>query len=304
MNEFLDKKILVCNSIKELIQFVEKYKDHKFCLYLAYKEKEDWNKSTSRVYMNQVLPDLIYLPINIEKEDLISIRELLRVAEYNKNIIAINITQPHKSNAVLRDWFKETDVPTNIDILIKDKHGKLIPYDINAPSFVGWFKDEVDLFSNKCVIVFGVGGVGEPIARKIIKEKPLQLILIDLIKKDYLAKELSSFGNVVYSAGLDQIECKENNIIFINCSGKEGGNNFNIEDFLMKYKDMNNIFVDLRPHLKIEIVQTAKKLGWKSYTGHGMNARNDYTLLLKIAELLDVTPMSFSKFKELVAKAS
>ena len=64
---------------------------------------------------------------------------------------------------------------------------------------------------------------------------------------------------------------------------------------------MNEFF---NPHLEIDIVNKAKNLGWKVYTGHGMNARNDYSLLTKISELIGIVPMSFNKFKKLVAKAS
>lgn len=91
---------------------------------------------------------------------------------------------------------------------------------------------------------------------------------------------------------------------FLNCAGKEGVDDSLVVEVLKKYGNQNNIFVDLRPHLDIDIVSHAKELGWTSYTGHGMNARNDYTLLTKIAEIINATPPDFSDFKELVAKAS
>lgn len=49
MHEFADKKISVCNSAQELKEFLNKHAGFKFCLYLGYKDKDGWNKSTSRV---------------------------------------------------------------------------------------------------------------------------------------------------------------------------------------------------------------------------------------------------------------
>ncbi len=43
-----------------------------------------------------------------------------------------------------------------------------------------------------------------------------------------------------------------------------------ILDVLNKLKNLNNIFVDLRPQLDIEIVNTAKQQGWEAYTGYDL----------------------------------
>ncbi len=303
MNEFSNKKIPVCNSVSELNEFLSKYSNSFFCLYLAYKDDDAWNKSTSRLYMNQVSDKLIYLPVNIQKNDYESLKKIYSISESNKQIIAINQTQPHKSNPILKEWLKDKSI-INVDTLIKNENGKLIPYDLNGPSFVGWFIDEVSKFKNKLVILLGVGGVGEPIARKIICEEPKQLLLIDKVDKTDLVNELSQFGNVNYNSDLMIYEMKNNEIIFINCAGKEGTDDSVVLDLLKKYQNKNEIFVDLRPHLKIDVVEKAQDLGWNSFTGHGMNARNDYSLYEKICILINEKPISFEKFKVLVADAS
>lgn len=303
MSEFFNKKIPVCNSIKELKGFLVKYSKFKFCLYLAYKNSDDWYRSTSRVYMNKVIDNLIYLPVNIKKDDKDSLKEIYKISESSEQIVAINQTQPHKSNPVLKEWLQDSSI-ANIDALIKDKNKKLVPYDLNGPSFVGWFQNEIDQFQKKCIVLLGVGGVGEPIAREVIKKKPSKLILIDVIPKTELCVELSEKGTIEYASNLDEIKLNDKEIIFINCAGKEGVNESGAEELLMKFKGKGCIFVDLRPYLQIDIVQKATRLGWRAYTGHGMNARNDYTLLIKIAELVGTVPISFEEFKELVAKAS
>jgi len=303
MKESSSKRISVCYSISELKEFLSKFPDKKFCLYLAYKDNASWTKSTSRVYMNQVSDKLIYLPLNIQKNDFKSLKEIYSIAESNKQIIAINQTQPHKSNRILKEWLNDMSI-TNIDTLIKNQEYKLTPYDINGPSFVDWFIDEVSDFKNKLVIILGVGGVGEPIARKIIHEMPLQLLLIDILDKNELCSELANFGNVKYSSTLRAENLNANEIILINCAGKEGSDESCVDEILKKYKNKNQIFVDLQPHLKIDIVEKAKQLGWKAYTGNGMNARNDYTLLKKICKVINEKPISFKKFKKLVDNAS
>lgn len=298
------KKTKVCNNIDEVKKVLAENIDKKFCLYLAYKTDEAWEKSTSRIYMNKINDKFVYLPVNIEKEDYDSIRKVYELSEANNQILAINQTQPHKSNRVLKEKFNNDDISANIDSLVKDKNNKLQLYDLNGPSFFDWFKDEVDIFENKEVIVFGVGGAGESIARKIIMNKPKKLYLIDLVSKKDLCEELSKFGNVEYFDDIHNIEVLNNNIVFINCAGKDGANDKSTIDILNKYRNQNNIFVDLRPQLEIEVVEKAQKLGWKSYTGFGMNARNDYTLLLAIFNIMNMVPPTFEEFKQLVHKSS
>lgn len=299
-----NNKIKVCNNIQEVKDFIKMNKEINICLYLVYKEPIEWEISTSRVYMNKIHKNLVYLPINIKKNDFESLKEIYDLSEQNNQIVAINQTQPHKSNSVLKEWFRNKTIPDNVDSLIKDQNNKLTCYDLNGPSFTDWFTEDVSTLKNKSVILFGVGGVGEPIARRIAKEGINSLYLIDINSKDNLAKELSNNTKVTYLEKLNEICLENDSFIFINCTGKEGGNDNSAVEFLQKYKNMNNIFVDLRPQINIEIVNLAKNLGWDAYTGFGMNARNDYTLLKKISELINIKIPSFEEFKKLVEEAS
>ena len=298
-------KILVCDGLKELKAYLDKHKEVKICLYLAEKTKEAWDISTSRVYMNQIDKKFLYLPVNIKKGDMEAIREVYNIAEEDSRIVAINQTQPHKSNAVQKEWFKGQRIPDNVDALIKDKYNKLQCYNLNGPSFASWFEDEVSNFSGNKVIVFGVGGVGEPIARIIANSNPESMYLIDIYSKEDLAKELSKNTNVEYFNNLSKVDFNTNSkLILINCAGKEGGDDKELKTAIKQLKDMNHIFVDLRPQLNIEIVNVAKEYGWDAYTGFGMNSRNDYVLLQKIQELTGIKIPSFKEFEKLVASAS
>lgn len=303
--DFSSDKIIVCDGVKDLREYLLSHKDVKICLYLAEKTKEAWDISTSRVYMNQIDKEFVYLPVNIKKGDIDSIREVYTIAEEDSRIVAINQTQPHKSNIVQKEWFKGQKIPDNVDSLIKDKNNKLQCYNLNGPSFANWFEDEVTNFSGNKVIVFGVGGVGEPIARIIADKAPESLCLIDTYSKEDLTKELSKKVNTEYFNNLSKVDFNtKSKVILINCAGKEGGDDRELKTKIAQLKNMNYIFVDLRPQLDIEIVNVAKELGWNAYTGFGMNSRNDYVLLKKIQELTNIEIPKFKEFEKLVESAS
>lgn len=300
-------KMPICHSLKDIELFLDDHKNLKCCLYLAYKTDSEWDKSTSRVYMNQIDAHFVYLPVNIQKEDYGLIKDVYKLSEKSSQIVAINQTQPHKNNPVLKERFRGQDVPSNVDALVKDQDGALCPFDLNGPSFIDWFKSEPGDFNGRDVVMLGIGGVGEPIARKVCKENPRSLWLIDIVSKHSLANELSGVAAIPisYARCLEEIPpLLPEGVIFINCAGKEGVSETGIEDFLREHSSHKNIFVDLRPHLEIEIVKTAQALGWQAYTGFGMNARNDYTLLSKICELACLNQPSFTDFQKLVALAS
>lgn len=299
-------KIAVTQSTTEIESLRERYPNSFTCLYLAYKSPEDWEKSTSRVYMNQISPDFVYIPVNIAKDDHQSLKSIYRLTRGDKRIIAINQTQPHKSNPILMELFHDrSNLPTNIDAIIKNESGELEPYDLNGPSFTNWFHDEVGNFKDKQVVLIGVGGVGEPIARKIVLDSPRELILVDPQNKQALADELSMTTYTSYRQPDDLSLSSLGNLVIINAAGKEGlGIDSATSRIIETCTNKENIFIDLRPQLDIDVVNQARAIGWQAFTGYGMNARNDYTLLEKIAELTHIHIPDFTVFKELVRNAS
>lgn len=298
------EKIKVCFNLSEVNEFLQDHQNQKVCLYIADKTEQAWDISTSRVYMNQISNSFAYLPLNIKKDDFETIKKTYELAENNNQIVAINQTQPHKSNPVLKQWFASSDIPENVDSLIKTKEQKLICYNLNGPAFTGWFEDEVCAFKNKTVVVFGVGGVGEPIAREIAIKGAKKIYLIDINSKEKLAEELSKSVDTYYYEKLSQINFDSEEFILINCAGKEGADDNNIKNIIERFKNLNNIFVDLRPQLNIDIVNIAKSFGWDAYTGFGMNSRNDYALLEKINETINIHIPTFKEFARLVELSS
>lgn len=296
-------KIKVFRSLEEIKKYIDENPNKKICLYIAEKTLQAWNISTSRVYMNEISEDFAYLPVNVEKENLDFIKEIYDYSESCSQIFAINQTQPHKSNAVMKERFVNDKIK-NIDSLIKNDKGRLEPYNLNGFSFTSWFEDEVDKFYNKTVIVFGVGGVGEPIARRLSELNVRQLCLVDIYSKEKLVEELSNKTKVKYYKSLNNINIDDDNFILINCAGKEGLDDGEIKKMIEEYSSSKNIFVDLRPQLDIEIVEYAKTKFWKAYTGFGMNSRNDYSLLELIKKYSGITIPSFKEFERLVESAS
>ncbi len=258
--------------------------------------------------MNKILPNFIYQPFNISPYNIQTLSNFFIYAQKELKIIAVNITQPHKSNPIVKACFPSTKFPQNTDCFVrKTKNSPLIPLDLNGPSFIGWFAEEVKPFANSDILLVGVGGVGETIARSLATCKPNSLTLIDPVDKNYLVVELNPIVKTQYYPNLTETnstKINSDNLVVINASGKEGNNIDGLDQVLSDYQNNNYIFVDIRPQLDIPIANSAKNLGWQAYTGFGMNARNDYSLLSEITHALEITLPPFSEFKDLVAQAS
>ncbi len=307
---FLHNKIPVADGLEGFASFDEKYPGFTFCPYVAEKDAESWNKSTSRIYMNQVLPKFLYVPVNIAGGDLDSLSTFFKSVQNRTDVPAINITQPHKSSPVLRKlYLGDANSEENVDTLIRNKEGRLEPYDLNSTAFVEWYKADVGPFQDKSVVLVGVGGVGEPIAKRIAAEQPSSLLLVDVANKTHFATQLAEASQVetTFEPSLQRVldSGLPTGAIVINAAGKEGATDESELWRLIQKGAHEGAFVDIRPHLDIDIVEEAKQRGWDARTGHGMNARNDYVLLQGIArQISGATPPSFEEFQRLVAKAS
>lgn len=307
---FLYEKIPVANGVQGFETFADQYPDFTFCPYVAEKDAEGWDRSTSRAYMNQVLPKFLYVPVNIPKGDLAELRAFFDAVQDRHDVPAVNITQPHKSSPVLRElYLQDAHSEANVDTLIRNDAGELEPYDLNSTAFVEWYKEDVGPFTDKPVVLVGVGGVGEPIAKKIVAEKPSSLFLTDVADKAAFAAQLAETSSVAvkFESSLERIlsDGLPVGAVVINAAGKEGATNESDLQQLIRKGANGGVFVDIRPHLDIDIVEEAKQHGWNAHTGYGMNARNDYVLLQGISrQIPDAQPPSFEEFQQLVARAS
>lgn len=309
---YLHEKIPVVNGASEFQAFMERYPGFTFCAYLADKPvdkiDEGWAISTSRVYMNQVLPGFMYVPVNVPKGDHAGLTELFEAVANDPRVVAVNITQPHKSNAVVKAMFAGDEVSeANIDTLIRGSDGAFHPYDRDAPAFMDWYRHDVGAFTGKNVVMVGAGGAGEPIAKLIAAQAPARMILVDPSDKSALATRLNEHAPTDYYTSLASVspDTLGSNLVVINAAGKQGVDaGSGLASMLSRFAEPGNVFVDIRPQLDLEIVKVADELGWNAHTGHGMNAWNDYVLVCAIAEQMGVEPLSFDEFRAKVAKAS
>ncbi|TAH34198.1 hypothetical protein EYC59_03530 [Candidatus Saccharibacteria bacterium] len=306
---FKTTKVPVCVGYDSFQRFRQEYPNFTFCPYLADKDEAGWELSTSRVYMNQVLPEFLYVPINIPKSATHDMSKLLERFDADMSIAAINITQPHKSSPLLKEKFLGNEHAKGfVDTLIRSADNRLVPYDLNAPAFVHWYTEEVGALANTTVILNGVGGAGEALAFRIASQNPAVILLVDPTPKAAVAESLKDSwgGEVVYYASIESVPLFGlRNVVLINAAGKEGAaDDSGILKVLKSLCGTASTFVDIRPQNTLSIVEEARRLGWKAHTGSGMNARNDYELLLGIAEFMQLVPPSFSAFEALVYKAS
>ena len=303
---FAHELISVVDGLDGLKKLIEQYPDFHFCPYLADKTDDEWGVSTSRQYMNRVLPNFLYVPVNIRDGDNEMLLECVTYAQDNSSVTAVNITKPHKSAPVLKSFFYGDDGSTrNIDTLIKSNaDGSLHPFDLNAPAFVNWFEEAVGPFAGRDVVIIGAGGVGEPLAKHIDAGNPASIRLVDVRDKSALAASLKSEAS--YHQRIEDILLENEGAIVINASGKDGiSDDTGILEFIAS--SPKGTFADLRPQLQLEIVEKAKELGWSAYTGNGMNARNDYELLTGIMDYLRIAEEArptFAEFEQKVAAAS
>ncbi len=91
---FAHTKIPVARGYDGFQEIQEQFPGFTFTPYLADKDEGGWDASTSRVYMNQVLPNFLYVPVNIPGGDTAGLTEFFDAAAADPSVAAINITPP------------------------------------------------------------------------------------------------------------------------------------------------------------------------------------------------------------------
>lgn len=168
---------------------------------------------------------------------------------------------------------------------------------------------------NSEVVLWGVGGVGEPLAAALCKYPLSRLVLVDphrdlpSLKERFPACEfpIDTYSDV----NLDDLPFS-GKVVNINATGKDNPNSSDtpttIVTYIEEYGKRNpssGVFLDLRPHLDVPLVSHAENSGWmEAYTGHGMNVVNDYALLDGICRYMEVPLPPYETFAEAVRAAS
>ena len=291
----------VSMAVSEATAFVAARPGERFCLYLADKDEDAWARSTSRVYMNELWPSLIYLPLNIAANDLGELHRAYTFAEQAAAVIGINHTHPHKSNPVLiRRYGKAT-----ADFLVRTPDG-LQPSDLGGPAFSGWLSSLLSPaeLAAAAVVIVGVGGIGTPIARSL-SGAVRSLTLIEPGDRSGLVTELcpTQPGLDWCRAIADLVALPSSPLLVINASGKEGTDLAGL-DRILASGCPDDRFLDLRPQISLATVDAARAAGWQADGGEGMNLRNDYAMVAALAASAGLPKIGFTHFAELVHRAS
>ena len=224
-------------------------------LYFMHKNLEDSYLSTSRIHMNCLWTNVIYVPVNIPKDNKEEMEEIYDIADANDNVIFINHTAPHKSNDTMRKRYNKENEDEFGDYLVKTD-GRFRIVDGNGKAFVKMSEYMLDVkdFSDVTLIIIGVGGAGTLALRAVEKEKPKRIIMVDLQDKSELAALMGAeYYNDIFTDEITGISESDRVVIMdaTSHSVTRLGRSF-AYDFIKKYDSPNNFFIDYNMRTKID----------------------------------------------------
>lgn len=240
----------VLSSATEIEAFIDKQPQTTvITIYFMYKDMANSYLSTSRIHMNCLWQNMIYVPCNIAPEKYDEIEQIYKISEKHNNVVFINHTMPHKSNAVMRRRYGEHFG----DYLVKNKEGFHI-VDGNGAAFVNMseYMLGVEDFSDVTIIIIGVGGAGSLALYAVKKENPKRIILVDVADKSEIANSVGAeYYNEIMSKEITGISRKDRLVIMDATSHSETRLGKSIAyDFLKKYDSDNNFFIDYNMRTK------------------------------------------------------
>lgn len=296
-NPFRNRLVPVARSVKDILSMLERYRRYSFCLYLAEKTPSQWRSSTSRRYMNRFMRSCIYLPVNVSADDRRLLSSVYQLARKEPRIVGINHTAPHKNNAVLRRIFRLSRNVAVIDVVVRSRAKVFRPLQLNGPSFIRWY-EEVGSLRGRKVLVLGYGGAGEPIARAIALQRPSSIAVMEK-RSGVIPRNLSGIS-VIHLYNFAELPAGDWDVV-VNATGTVP---MGLQTLLSQLSRRGRVFIDLRPNARVAIVTTARKMGWRAFTGVGMNIENDYELFRSLARVVSETPVSYQLFEQEVRKVS
>ena len=234
----------VMSSAADVQNYIDLYAEDKvIILYFMYKNLDECYMSTSRMHINDLWPNAVYLPCNISPADKKEMEKIYELAEGCDSIVFINHTAPHKSNPVMQKRYG----PEFGDYLVKNE-GKFSIVEGNGDAFVEMSSDMLGTtdFSDITVIIVGVGGAGV-LALYAIKEKnPKRIVLIDIVDKSELAKSVGAeyYSNISDADFTDLTDKDRFVIIDATTHHNKRDEKAFASDFVKKHDSEKNIFID------------------------------------------------------------
>jgi hypothetical protein len=237
-------------SAQEFEDFLARCKGCHVVGFLADKAPQEWEKSTSSKYMDDLWPDsLHYIPIQVgagREEDLLGVYSAAMRAP---NALAFNHTSPHKSNSAMKKLF----APGEGDALIR-RCGTFEAVDCNGEAAFLVLKSlsKGQPFSDfALVIAGGMGGSGRLISLAFSKEPPRRLILCDPAQDSAFLQRLEKALGVPAEryASLEALPPLAGPVAFVHAARPpRGGAGLSTLEFLKAYDRAENIALDLQMH--------------------------------------------------------
>ena len=292
-------------SAKDVQKFVEAQpSDMIIVLYFMYKDFTERYLSTSRIHMNDLWPNAIYVPCSIDPNDKEELERIYEIVDVYDNIVFINHTVPHKSNPIMLSRYG----PGRGDYLVK-KDGKFSIVEGNGDAFVVMSSDILgtDDFSDVIIIIVGVGGAGELALYAIKEENPKRIILVDIKDKTELA---NSVGAEYYS-DISKVELGDisdtDRIIVIDATTHHNARDEKAVsyDFVKEHDSEKNVFIDYNMFVDAEAYNDLKT---KCAIGSEYVAYTNYIMARKIIEAakeygIELAPVSKEDFDEIVVNS-
>lgn len=254
--EIRKNQIPVLHSAKAFRSFLEDNPCHVMVPYLLYREKpEDLLLSSSAMHMNWLWPSLLYIPLNISGEDHGALREIYGAALEYERVLFLNHTTPHKSNAVMQEIFGKGD---GGDYLIRRKDSFIIS-EGNGRAIVEMVQGLLgsDDFTRATFVIVGAGGAGTLAAKAVREKNPKRIILVDLVDKSGLARELGAD----FFKGVEELPDLRNEwLVTIDATTRtEAEFRKSIaHDFLLKTDCFDNVFIDYNVNLPVGTYRNRK----------------------------------------------
>lgn len=301
----------VCIGAAGLDRFVSQELSSKthFCLYVAAKTPRGWELSGSRISVHRALEaagvDCVYLAVHIDAGDEGGLSELCVVSQqYGERLAGFNTSQPHKANGVVRQKFGGGANTEHFDAVTRDEHGRFKLRDLNGPSFVGWYEDEVGNFNGRRVVVVGGGGAGGSIARAIAHRGPAHITVVDPMPKHALVaslREIAADATVEYLDCAPEVPLPPGSIV-INAAGDvAAAPDSDLDGLLRRNRQSGGTFVDIRAKRTLANVTHAQEAyGWAGHTGIGMSRENDRELHDAVVMYLGGIPLHPKVFGDIV----
>ena len=312
LEEIHEILIPVMDSAEQLEEFVKDHEEYLIVPFIFGRDYRELLLSTSRIHMNWIWPNVLYVPVNIKKGDTSELKKAYNLAFRYSNIIFFNHSTPHKSNPAMQELFegefgnKHGDYITRCgeEFIIADGNGAALVEQANKTPYGTLDFDKI------FVVIVGIGGTGMLAAKRFYEEGVRKaqdgnerLILVDTDDKRQFADEVEA----KFFLGIDELFRDENvlnrlngeHLIIVDATKEDEENRtYTAEKLAEKYQSNNNIFIDCNMYVKRRRYQNTLK-GYNVVVGQEFVETTNYIMTEKIIEAANSIGVKLESISEL-----